>query len=416
MNKYLRYSLIIVISCFFLASFVKPVVAENSNVVLEFFFSSGSCEFCEEKKPIVTDIESYYGSNITVIRYPVDRFDYIDNYNKLKSYGFDSYPAVVVKNTSIEKYTLLFSYENITFENLRAAIDYHLAGNYSKEPPKPTEESTFCFFGLFCINISELSLPILTLTLGFLDSFNPCSFFILLFLLNLLLYVQSRKRMLLIGGIFIFFSGFIYFLLMVSLTSISLIVNQPLLIMIIAGVIALILGIFNIKDFFFFKQGPSASIPEDKKPKLFEQMRKIVRASYLPSVVFATIVLAIFANTYELLCTLGFPTIYIAELTSYNLNSVQYYSYLIFYNIIYVIPLVIILLIFVVKLGGKKLTEWQGRVLKLISGVMMFSLGIVLLIKPGLLENALASIGILVLSVVISVVISLMWKKRSFKK
>lgn len=411
MNKYSWYSLIIVFACFFLIFFVKPVIAEDSNVTVEFYYKEG-CDSCEEKASVIDDIENFYDDNITVYRFSVSIQEYRE---KFFSYGFTDYPGVVIKNDSNGP-VLTFDFRNITLENLKNAIDYHLFGNYSKEPPKPTEESTFCFFGLFCINTSELSLPVLTLTLAFLDSFNPCSFFILLFLLNLLLYVQSRKRMLLIGCIFIFFSGFIYFLLMASLTSVFLIVNQQLLIMVIAGAVALILGAFNIKDFFFFKQGPSVSIPEDKKPKLFEQMRKIVRTSYLPSMVIATIVLAIFANTYELLCTLGFPTIYIAELTSYNLSPVQYYSYLIFYNIIYVIPLIIILLVFVVKLGGKKLTEWQGRVLKLISGVMMFSLGVVLLVKPELLEDALAAVGIMVLSVIFSVIISLVWKKMVFKK
>jgi hypothetical protein len=406
MAKYLRFSLIIVFACFFLLSFVKPVVAENSNVILEFYYTEG-CDFCEEKAPVINQLEIYYASNITVHRLSVS---VTQNKNKFDIYGFTSTPGVVVKNESNGNYST-FTYDFITFENLKNSIDYHLIGNYSKEPPKPIDESTFCFFGLFCINTSELSLPALTLTLAFLDSFNPCSFFILLFLLNLLLYVQSRKRMLLIGCIFIFFSGFIYFLLMASLTSVFLIVNQQLIIMLMAGAVALVLGLFNIKDFFFFRHGPSASIPDDKKPKLFEQMRKIVQVSYLPSMVIATIVLAIFANTYELLCTLGFPTIYIAELTSYNLSSVQYYTYLAIYNIIYVIPLIVILLIFVVKLGGKKLTEWQGRVLKLVSGIMMFSLGIVLLIKPDLLKNPIASIGIIALSVIISLILSRVVKK-----
>lgn len=411
MNKCLRYSLIIVFICFLIVSFVKPVLAENSNVTVEFYYKEG-CSSCEEKASVIDDMEKFYGDNITVYRFSVS---IQENLKKFFDYGFTDYPGVVVKNGSNGP-IFTFTFHNITLENLKNAIDYHLAGNYSSEPPKPTEGLTFCFFGLFCIDISELSLPVLTVTLAFLDSFNPCSFFILLFLLNLLLYVQSRKRMLLIGCIFIFFSGFIYFLLMLSLTSVILIVNQQLLILLIAGAVALILGTFNIKDFFFFKKGPSAGIPEDKKPKLFEQMRKIVRTSYLPSMVIATVVLAIFANTYELLCTLGFPTVYIAELTSNNLSPLQYYSYLFFYNLIYVIPLIVILLVFVVKLGGKKLTEWQGRVLKLISGVMMFSLGIVLLIKPDLLENALAAMGILVLSVAISMAISFVWKKMVSKK
>jgi len=217
--------------------------------------------------------------------------------------------------------------------------------------------------------------------------------------------------MLLIGGIFIFFSGFIYFLLMAAILNVFLIVEQQLIITIIAGCFALVFGGLNIKDFFFFKQGPSLSISEEKKSNLFKQMRKIVRTSFLPTVIIGTVVLAIFANTYELLCSLGLPLVYTTELASHNLGGIQYYLYLLFYNIIYIIPLLVILLIFVIKLGGKKLTELQGRMLKLISGIMMFSLGIVLLIMPDLLKNVFAAVGIILLSMLLSFFISFIWEK-----
>ncbi len=240
-------------------------------------------------------------------------------------------------------------------------------------------------------NADELSLPILTIILGGLDSINPCSFFILLFLLNLLLYVKSRRRMLLIGGIFIFFSGFIYFLFMTVLLSIFLLTSQIMYITIAAGIIALILGGLNIKDFFFFKKGPSLSIPEDKKPKLFQRMREIVKISYLPTMIVGTVALAIFANTYELFCTLGFPLLYTKILTMNNLSLIQYFMYIFFYNIVYVLPLIIIVGVFVVTLGRRKLSEWQGRLLKLISGMMMFSLGFVLVFIPEYMSNVFSA-------------------------
>ena len=241
------------------------------------------------------------------------------------------------------------------------------------------------------INTADLSLPLLTIILGGLDSINPCSFFILLFLLNLLLYAKSRKRMLLIGGIFIFFSGFIYFLFMTALLSIFLLTAQIALITIIAGIIALFLGGLNIKDFFFFKKGPSLSIPEDKKPKLFQRMRDVVKISYLPAMIIGTIALAIFANTYELFCTLGFPLLYTKILTMNNLPFLQYLIYIFFYNVVYVIPLIIIVAIFVITLGRRKLSEWQGRLLKLISGLMMFSLGLVLVFIPEFMSNVFSA-------------------------
>ena len=217
--------------------------------------------------------------------------------------------------------------------------------------------------------------------------------------------------MLLIGGIFIFFSGFIYFLLMAAILNVFLIVEQQTIITIIAGAFALVFGGLNIKDFFFMKQGPSLSISEEKKLDLYKRMRKIVRTSFIPALILGTVVLAIFANTYELLCSLGLPLVYTTELASHNLGSIQYYFYLFFYNIIYVIPLLVILLIFVVKLGGRKLTEWQSRILKLVSGIMMFSFGIVLIINPDLLKNVFAAIGIILISIISTILISFIWKK-----
>jgi hypothetical protein len=111
-----------------------------------------------------------------------------------------------------------------------------------------------------------------------------------------------------------------------------------------------------------------------------------------------TVVLSVVANAYELLCTIGFPMVYTRVLTLSNLPRVKYYIYLIFYNIIYVIPLAGIVLLFSITLGGKKLTEWQGQVLKLISGLMMLGLGLVLLINPAIFNNILVAVGLLVIA------------------
>ena len=117
------------------------------------------------------------------------------------------------------------------------------------------------------LDLSELSLPVITIILGAIDSINPCSFFVLLFLLSIIIYTRSRKRMLLIGSIFIFFSGFIYFIIMLLLLQAFKFTGEQLIITIIAGIIAIIFGILNVKDYFFFKKGPSASIPDEPKIK-----------------------------------------------------------------------------------------------------------------------------------------------------
>jgi hypothetical protein len=136
-------------------------------------------------------------------------------------------------------------------------------------------------------------------------------------------------------------------------------------------------------------------------------MRKLLKATSLPSMLAGAIVLAIAANTYELLCTVGFPIVFTRVLTLSNLTPLQYYLYLIFYNVIYVIPMGVVVLIFAITLGSKKLTERQGQILKLISGMMMLGLGGILLINPDLFNNLLVSIGLLLIALVVSGIIIL---------
>jgi thiol-disulfide isomerase/thioredoxin len=377
------------------------IIDEGQNVTVIFFYADG-CSHCVEKKPIIDYIEEEYEDNITLYR-----FSYNEYKNLLNSYGFSTVPAVVIQN---QTNTSKFPYIQITLENLMNEIDAYISGRTITEI---TEEDQYLIdtpFGQ--IDLYDFSLPVLTIVLGALDSINPCSFFILLFLLNLLLYVRSRRRMVLIGGIFIFFSGFIYFILMALILTTFIIIEQPLIITVIAGVVALILGAINIKDFFYFKQGLSLSISEDKKKKLFSRMRNIVKITHLPTLIISTILLAIFANTYELACTLALPVVFTDFLANiYNVPLFESYLYIFLYNVVYVIPLIVIVSIFVITLGRRKLTEYQGRILKLISGVMMASFGIVLLLNPGVLKNIFIAVGLLLGSILVSILLSIIWKK-----
>jgi hypothetical protein len=251
---------------------------------------------------------------------------------------------------------------------------------------------------------ASISLPLFTVVIGALDSFNPCAFFVLLFLLSMLIHARSRKKMFLIGGIFVFFSGLIYFLFMAAWLNVFLIIGKLTVITVSAGIIALMVALINIKDFFFFKKGVSLVIPEKAMPRLFGRMRNLLKSSSLPTMAAGTMVLAVSANAYELLCTAGFPMIYTRALTLRNLTMLEYYLYLALYNVVYVIPLAIIVLIITVTLGSRKLTEWQGRQLKLISGLMMFFLGLILLVDPAILNNAAASVLMLGAVIVISAI------------
>jgi len=166
-----------------------------------------------------------------------------------------------------------------------------------------------------------------------------------------------------------------------------------------------------VKDFFLFKQGISLVIPESAKPKLFERMRGLLKAPTLPAMITGTVVLAVSANAYELLCTAGFPMVYTRVLTLHKLTSYQYYQYLVLYNIVYVVPLAVIVGIITVTLGARKLTEWQGRQLKLVSGLMMLSMGSILIVNPAVLNNMLASIVLLAGVIMVSWIIIMIMRR-----
>ena len=394
----------------------KHLTGNYTDVLIELFIYSSECDSCNEAiGRIENDILPIYGKNITIKTYKIDYSDkYRYNYNKFSSYGFKTAPGIVVKNLSAgDKYNSILTYSDIINTEdkiLEKSIEMHLSGNYSEGSQEETKKFIIPTpFGQLVL--SELSLPVITIILAALDSINPCSFFVLLFLLSIIIYTRSRKRMLLIGSIFIFFSGFIYFIIMLLLLQTFIFTGQQLIITIIAGIIAIIFGILNVKDYFFFKKGPSASIPDGQKSKLYKQMRKIVKITSIPSLIIATIILALSANTVELLCSLNLPVIYTAILSSNNLNLFTSYIYLLVYNIIYVIPLMIIVAITVITFGHWKLSEFQGRLLKLFSGIMIFSLGEILLLNPVMLSNVFIAIMILILCIVITFIVYLLSKK-----
>jgi hypothetical protein len=98
-----------------------------------------------------------------------------------------------------------------------------------------------------------------------------------------------------------------------------------------------------------------------------------------------------------MLCTAGFPMVYTRLLTLQDLGAMQHYLYLALYNVVYVIPLAVIVGVFVFTLGARKLSAREGRLLKLMSGLMMLQLGMLLVLAPDWLNRlgvAFALIGV----------------------
>jgi len=142
-------------------------------------------------------------------------------------------------------------------------------------------------------------------------AFNPCAFFVLLFLLSLMVHTKSRRKMLLIGCAFVFVSGAMYFVFMAAWLNMFIYLGELSVITYIAGCVAVVVSLINIKDYFWFKKGASLSIADDNKPKLFDRMRGLLRIDSTFLLVISTVLLAIVANSYVLLfCGLLFNGLY----------------------------------------------------------------------------------------------------------
>lgn len=265
------------------------------------------------------------------------------------------------------------------------------------------------------IDQRHFSLPLLTVAIAGLDAFNPCAFFVLLFLLSLLVHQKSRKRMLAIGGIFVLCSGLMYFAFMAAWLNLFQLLGNLVWVTLAAGVLAVFVGIVNIKDFFVFEKGITLSIPESRKPDIYRRARAIIGAGNFPAMLAATVFLAIAANFYELLCTAGFPMVYTRLLTLNELSPAGRYLYLALYNFIYVIPLALIVLVFTYGMGARKLTEREGRLLKLLSGTMMLELGALLLLAPERLNNMAMTLSLLGVAVLITLIVARLTGKKEQK-
>ena len=388
--------------------------ADGTPTVRLYYFYSPTCPHCQAAKPFVEALAAR-SPWLELQKFPVK-----DNRENARFY-YDTAQALGVEALSVPGFIycrqVSIGYESATttgaaleraLEACRDARAANPAGASATAPvdpaadgrelTAPATEVTLPLLGT--VDAQALSLPVLTLVLAGMDAFNPCAFFVLLFLLSLLVHAKSRARMLVVGGTFVAFSGIVYFVFMAAWLNVFLVAGELRLITVAAGLLALTVAALNIKDYFWFKAGPSLSIPDAAKPGLFKRMREVVTEGSLGPMLVGTVLLAIVANSYELLCTAGFPMVYTLTLTrSHDLAGWQYYAWLAAYNLIYVLPLLAIVLVFTRTMGARKLTEAEGRILKLVSGFMMLGFGLVLLFAPGLLTNAVASIGVLALAV-----------------
>jgi hypothetical protein len=187
--------------------------------------------------------------------------------------------------------------------------------------------------------------------------------------------------MLAVAGVFVAVEGLAYFVFMAAWLNLFLLIGLSRASELAIAVIAILAGAINLKDFWAFGAGISLSIPASAKPGIYNRMRRILLAENLAGAMLGAVVLAVLVQIVELLCTSGFPALYTRILTLRQMQGLDYYGYLLLYNLAYMLDDLIVLGIGVVTLSQRRLQEKEGRRLKLLSGLVMLGLGMYLFLR-----------------------------------
>jgi len=217
------------------------------------------------------------------------------------------------------------------------------------------------------------AMPILVTT-ALIDSVNPCAIGVLILLLTTLLSLsKDRKKMLIVGIIYILAVYITYLLaglgLLLFLQQFN--IAEPLGITI--GALIIVLGLVEIKDFWWYGQGFSLTIPKSK----IATIKKYAKKASIPG----AIILGMFVAAVELPCTGGPYLAIIMVLESIGMSPAVV-GYLMLYNFIFILPLLTIVLMVYYGVKTDAVKEWKTdkrRWMRLIMGIVMLLLGVLLI-------------------------------------
>ncbi len=222
------------------------------------------------------------------------------------------------------------------------------------------------------INTASIStlVPLVAIT-GFLDGIHPCAIAILIFFIAFLLTLQKTfKNIFVLGLVYIFVIFLTYLAVGVGLLSGIMLFGQHLFFAKLGSWLLILLGAIHLKDYFFPQLPIHLQMPKVSGDKI----KSLLTKATLPSIVVA----AFLVGLCSIPCAGG---IYVA-VTSLLASQTTYFTgflYLLLYNLMFVMPLFILLLFAANPLTLAKIAEFRNkneRTEKLVMGLLLIALGI----------------------------------------
>lgn len=222
--------------------------------------------------------------------------------------------------------------------------------------------------------LETITLPVVLMT-ALVDSINPCAIGVLIFLISTLVALsRDHTRMLLVGLIYSAAVYVTYFLAGLGLIWFVQKWDIVTEVSIVVGLIIIVLGFIELKDFFWYGKGFSLSIA----PSAIGRIKKAAKHATIPGV----ILLGFFVAAVELPCT-GGPYLAITAYLAQHPFNMKALGLLALYNFIFVLPLLIIVAAVYFGMRIKAIQAWKQkyrRWMRLFTGLLMIGLGIFLIL------------------------------------
>lgn len=344
-----------------------------------YIFWSKACPHCASEKVFLEKLADKY-SDLSIKDYEIgasqENFDLFAEYRQKLEIKEPWVPLTVVA----DQYIIGYQGDSTTGSQIEQMVEEALGNGVGIANSPFPEEVAIPFFGK--IKIKTLSLPVLSVVLGFLDGFNPCAMWALVFLISLLLGMKNRLRMWIFGSSFIVVSALVYFLIMAAWLNAFLFLGFISWIRFLIGLVALWAGWYNFKEFITNKDGVCKVTGSKKRQKFFKKLRKITQKKEFFLALGGIVFLAFAVNMVELICSAGLPAIFTQVLVFNDLPAYKHYFYLLVYIFFFMLD---DLVVFFVAMTTLKMIGFESKYTRfshLIGGILMVLIGLLMLFKP----------------------------------
>lgn len=236
------------------------------------------------------------------------------------------------------------------------------------------------------VDLTDYSLPLMSLILGTVDGFNPCAMWVLVLFLTALIAMGSKTKMFRVAGLFILAEAVMYYLILNAWLYTWDFVGLDKWVTPIVGIVGIIGGIFFVRN--YLKKGDELSCEVTdfkKRAKISNQIREIANKPFTLLTALGIIGLALSVNVIEFACSVGIPQTYTKILQINNISFWNRQIYTFIYIIGYMIDDIMVFGLALLSVNKLQLTTKYSKWVNLFGGILMIILGLILLLKPSLL-------------------------------